>query len=117
MLLPRSSRDQAADVVEEVCVRRISSSSDDEGTPSRVVILDIGMPVLNGIEAAKRIRQDSPASKIIFATQNDEAEIKIEALASGAEAYLLKANAASELVPSIEAALKDGHDHAADSHR
>jgi DNA-binding NarL/FixJ family response regulator len=67
------------------------------------------MPVLNGIEAAKSIRQDSPNSKIIFATQNNDAEIKAEALAIGAEAYLLKANGARELIPAIEAALKNGH--------
>lgn len=60
-----------------------------------IVVLDIGMPVLNGIEAAKRIRQGSPGSRIIFATQNNDADIRIEALASGAEGYLLKANAAS----------------------
>ena len=72
-----------------------------------IVVLDIGMPVLNGIEAAKRIRHDSPTSKIIFATQNNDTEIKTEALATGAEAYLLKANAGSELLPSIEAALKN----------
>ena len=72
-----------------------------------IVVLDIGMPVLNGIEAAKRIRQDSPTSKIIFLTQNNDEDIRLEALATGAEAYLLKANAGSEFLPSIEAALKD----------
>lgn len=74
-----------------------------------IVVLDIGMPGLNGIEAAKRIREDSPTSKIIFATQNHDEEIRIEALATGAEGYLLKANAGSELLPSVEAALKNGH--------
>jgi DNA-binding NarL/FixJ family response regulator len=67
------------------------------------------MPVLDGIEAAKRIRQGSPGSRVIFATQNNDTDIRIEALASGADGYLLKANAASELLPAIEAALKNGH--------
>jgi DNA-binding NarL/FixJ family response regulator len=70
-----------------------------------IVVLDIGMPALNGIEAAKRIRQDSPTSKIIFLTQNNDEDIRLEALATGAEAYLLKANAGSEFLPSVEAAL------------
>ena len=61
-----------------------------------VVLLDIGMPTLNGIEAAKRIRQGSPGSRIIF-------------VATGAEAYLVKANAGSELLPAIDAALGNGH--------
>lgn len=73
-----------------------------------VIVLDIGMPVLNGIEAAKRIRRGSPNSKIIFATQNEDTEIREAALGDGAAAYLLKANAVSELVPAIEAALKNG---------
>src|SRR5512133_2614944 len=71
-----------------------------------LVVLDIGMPVLNGIEAAKRIRQHSPTSKIVFATQNNDEDIRIEALTAGADAYLSKANAGSELLPTIEAALQ-----------
>ena len=74
-----------------------------------IVLLDIGMPVLNGIEAAKRIRQGSPTSKIIFATQNNDTEIRIAAVATGADAYLLKANAGSELVATIETALSNAH--------
>ncbi len=72
-----------------------------------IVVLDVGMPVINGIEAAKRIRQACPSSRVIFATQNDDALIRMEALAAGAEAYLLKANAGSELVPAIEASLNN----------
>jgi len=75
-----------------------------------IVLLDIGMPIMNGIEAARRIRQTSPASRIIFVTQESDADTRIAALAIGAEAYLLKANAASELLPAIEAVLQDGHD-------
>ena len=72
-----------------------------------IFLLDIGMPVLNGIEAAKRIRQHSPTSKIVFATQNNDEDIKIEALTAGAHAYLSKAKAGSELLPAIEAALRE----------
>jgi DNA-binding NarL/FixJ family response regulator len=75
-----------------------------------IVVLDIGMPKLGGIEAAKRIRQDSPSSRIIFVTQENDADIRTAALATGAEGYLLKANAMSELLPTVEIALRDGHD-------
>jgi|SRR6516165_6460310 DNA-binding NarL/FixJ family response regulator len=74
-----------------------------------IVVLDIGMPKLGGIEAAKRIRRDSPSSRIIFVTQENDADIRSAALATGAEAYLVKANAASELLPAIDAALGNGH--------
>lgn len=67
----------------------------------QIVVLDIGMPVLNGIEAAKLIRKLSPQSRIVFFTQNDDAEIKSVALATGAVAYVVKDDAASELLPSL----------------
>jgi DNA-binding NarL/FixJ family response regulator len=50
-----------------------------------VVVLDIGIPRLGGIEAAKRIRRDSPGSRIIFVTQENDADIRSAALATGAE--------------------------------
>lgn len=70
-----------------------------------VVLLDIGMPFLNGIEAAKRIRASTPYSIVIFVTQDNDKDVKVAALATGAEAYLSKAEAASELLPIIETAL------------
>ena len=74
-----------------------------------IVLLDIGMPILNGIEAAKRIRQGSPTSRIIFVTQDNDQDVRMAALATGAEQYVIKANASSELLPAIDAALKNGH--------
>jgi DNA-binding NarL/FixJ family response regulator len=70
-----------------------------------LILLDIGLPELNGIEAAKQIREVSPASKIVFVTQNDDAEIRDAALEIGAEAYVLKMNARQELPSVIRAAL------------
>jgi DNA-binding NarL/FixJ family response regulator len=72
-----------------------------------IVLLDIEMPNLNGIEAAKRIRAESRTTRIIFLTQQDDADIKVAALATGADAYLLKRNAAYELLPAIKALLSN----------
>lgn len=74
-----------------------------------IVLLDVGMPNLNGIEAAQRIKQCTQSAKLIFVTQCSDTEVKMEALASGAAGFILKANAACELVPTIELALRNGH--------
>lgn len=70
-----------------------------------VVLLDIGMPRLNGIGAARKIRQACPASKIIFLTQEDSSDVRSAALDTGAAAYVLKSTAASQLLPTIEKAM------------
>ena len=62
-----------------------------------LILLDIGLPKMNGIEAAKQIMKVSPASKIIFVTQNGDHEIRDAALELGAKAYVSKMNAAREL--------------------
>ncbi len=72
-----------------------------------VVVLDIGMPRLNGIEAAKRIRQNTPTSKVVFLTQNCEPDVQTAALETSATGYVLKSKA-QELVSAIEAALRNG---------
>ena len=70
-----------------------------------IVLLDIGMPSLNGIEAATKIKQACAGSKIVFLTQNADREVVNAALATGAQGYVLKPNAATELIPAISAAL------------
>lgn len=70
-----------------------------------VILLDIGMPILNGLEAAPRIRREFPDSKIIFLTQERDDDLRSLALATGAEGYVLKSNAAAELASAIYAAL------------
>jgi len=72
-----------------------------------IVLLDIAMPILNGIEAAQKIREASPQSRIIFVTMDGDADAKAAALATGAQAYLSKARAASELLPTIVATLNE----------
>ena len=69
-----------------------------------LILLDIGMPLVSGIEAAPIIRRASPESKIIFVTQEDDSEVRAAALATGAEAYLLKSSALTELRSAINQA-------------
>jgi DNA-binding NarL/FixJ family response regulator len=58
-----------------------------------LVLLDLGLPTMNGIEVARRIRKLSPNSKILFVTQNASREVAQGALRTGANGYLLKAEA------------------------
>jgi CheY-like chemotaxis protein len=71
-----------------------------------LILLDIGLPKLNGIEAAPQIRKAAPNSKILFASENRSADIIDAAMRTGASGYVVKADAASELLPAIEAVLQ-----------
>lgn len=71
-----------------------------------LILLDIGLPTLNGIEAARRIRKVSPTSKILFVSETRSADIVEEALHTGAGRYVLKSDAASELLPAVDTVLK-----------
>ena len=71
-----------------------------------LILLDIGLPTLNGIEAARRIREVSPNSKILFVSENRSPDIVEEALRTGAGGYVVKSDAASELLPAVEAVLQ-----------
>jgi DNA-binding NarL/FixJ family response regulator len=70
-----------------------------------LVVLDIGLPSLNGIEAARRIRKLSPESKILFVSQESSGDVVQEALALGALGYVVKAHAGSELLAAVGAVL------------
>lgn len=71
-----------------------------------LIVLDIGLPGLNGIEAARRIRNLSPRSRILFVSQESSADIVQEALSLGALGYVVKAHAASELSVAVETVLE-----------
>ena len=70
-----------------------------------IALLDISMPILNGFEAAKKIQRVSPSCRIIFLTQNNDIEIAQSAMRMGVAAYVLKANAFSDLPFAISAVL------------
>jgi DNA-binding NarL/FixJ family response regulator len=73
-----------------------------------LILLDIGLPTLNGIEAARRILRLSPQTKVLFVSENHSVDIAIEALRAGGRGYVIKSNAAGELVPAINAVLQGG---------
>jgi DNA-binding NarL/FixJ family response regulator len=72
-----------------------------------LIVLDIGLPSLNGIEAARRIRKLSPQSKILFLTQESSAEVVQEAISLGALGFVIKAQAARDLSAALEAVLRN----------
>jgi DNA-binding NarL/FixJ family response regulator len=69
-----------------------------------VVVLDISMPILNGIEAAKRLRQSNPDAKIVFLTAAKDPDICRAALETGAFGYVLKQRLATDLIPALKQA-------------
>jgi DNA-binding NarL/FixJ family response regulator len=71
-----------------------------------LILLDIGLPRMNGIEAGRRIRKVSPNSKILFVSQDSSVDVVHEALHLGAQGYLLKADAGGELLPAVYAVLQ-----------
>ncbi len=70
------------------------------------ILLDISMPALNGIDAARRLRKTAPSSKLIFLTMHGNPDYVREAFRAGASGYLLKRAAACELVTAIREVLK-----------
>jgi len=66
-----------------------------------VIVLDISMPLLNGVEAARQIKQKLKTVKLVFLTMNEDADLAAEAFRAGASAYLLKRSATSELPLAI----------------
>ena len=73
-----------------------------------VVIMDIAMPLLNGVEATKQIKKSSPETKIVILSMHSNDRFISELLGAGASGYLLKDSSGSEIVQAIHAAMK-GH--------
>jgi DNA-binding NarL/FixJ family response regulator len=74
-----------------------------------VILLDISMPRLNGIDAARSLRKLLPSARLIFVTMHADADYVAEAFRAGAMGYILKRSAASELLTAIHAVLKGNH--------
>lgn len=72
-----------------------------------VVLLDIGMPLLNGIDAAREIQKESRGTKTILLTRHDEDQYVTEALRAGVKGYVLKKQAATDLVDAIRQACRN----------
>jgi DNA-binding NarL/FixJ family response regulator len=73
-----------------------------------VLVIDISMPVLNGLEAASRLRTSCCRTKIVFLTIHDDPDFVAAALSSGASGYVIKNRLSTDLVPAIREALQ-GH--------
>jgi len=71
-----------------------------------LVMLDIGLPKLNGIEVARQIRSVSPKSRVVFLTENYSCDLAEAALDIGARGYVIKSAFAGELIPAVEAVLE-----------
>ena len=107
-------------LVAELCKRLLESEFDVVGTVSDgraltraapkvkpdVIIVDIAMPVLNGLDAAQRVKGVSPAVKVIFLTMTNDPEVAAEAFRRGASGYVLKTCAAAQLVTAVRTVLQ-----------
>jgi len=76
------------------------------GLQPDLILLDIGLPILNGIEAARRILQYAPQTKILFMSQERSSDIVEEALRTGAVGYIVKSEASTDLLPAVDAVLR-----------
>jgi DNA-binding NarL/FixJ family response regulator len=71
-----------------------------------VIVTDVSMPRMGGLEAARRLREVLPSARIVFLTVNEDAQLAAEAFRLGASGWVLKASTATELVQAVRAALQ-----------
>ena len=71
-----------------------------------VVLVDVGMPLLNGLDAGRELKRLMPDTKLIFLTMNPDSDLAAEALRIGASAYLLKNSQSSELLQAVRDAIR-----------
>src|SRR5271169_6126855 len=107
-------------LVAELCKRLLETEFDVVGVVSDgralvrvagelkpdVVVLDITMPILNGLDAGRQVKEMLPAVKLVYLTMNQDVEVAAEAFRRGASAYLLKTCAAAEMVLAVREVLR-----------
>jgi DNA-binding NarL/FixJ family response regulator len=107
-------------LVAELCKRLLETEFDVVGVVSDgralvraagelnpdVIVLDIAMPVLNGLDAGRQVKRVLPAVKLIYLTMNPDDDVAAEAFTRGASGYLLKTCAASEIVLAVHQVLR-----------
>jgi DNA-binding NarL/FixJ family response regulator len=71
-----------------------------------VIVLDVAMPILNGLDAGRQVKEMLPSIKLVYLTMNPDPEVAAEAFARGASGYLLKTCAAAEMVLAVRTALR-----------
>ena len=107
-------------LVAELCKRLLETEFDVVGVVSDgralvraagrlkpdVVVLDIAMPILNGLDAGRQVKEMLPAAKLVYLTMNPDMEVAAEAFRRGASGYLLKTCAAAEMVIAVREVLR-----------
>jgi len=102
-------------LVADLCKKLLETEFDVVGTVSNgralvraaaelqpdVVVVDIAMPILNGLDASQRVKEILPSVRVVFLTMNSDAELVAEAFRRGASGYLLKTCAAAEMVTAV----------------
>jgi DNA-binding NarL/FixJ family response regulator len=98
VLAANSSLEVVAELVDgEQAIDKVPELSPD------IILLDISLPGISGIEAAKSIRKNSPDSRIIFVSQHHSVILAKDALRAGASGYVVKSDAGRDLLSAIEA--------------
>ena len=93
------------EVVAKVADGRALLAAVNELRPD-VVVLDLSMPLLNGLDAARQIKQSHPTVRLVFVTMNEDPDLAAQAFRIGGAAYLLKRSAGSELLTAIREAMR-----------
>ncbi|MBP1647140.1 MAG: TRAP-type C4-dicarboxylate transporter, periplasmic solute-binding protein [Bacteroidetes bacterium] len=106
-LISLLSLNERMEVVGEAADGRVAVELADRLEPD-VVLMDISMPALNGLEATRQIRKQSPSVKILILTAHDNEEYVLEVVRSGANGYILKNCAAEDLYNAI-VSIHSGH--------
>jgi DNA-binding NarL/FixJ family response regulator len=94
----------------EVCGEAVDGSDAIEKTRllrPDILVLDISMPRINGLEVARAVRRDYPGTQVVILSQYDESEMRPYAIEAGARGYVSKAEASRQLLSAIESVLAD----------